>query len=101
MSIAVTEGTAQVYDLEAARMRRDARRAGEIPAHVWAEVEAANRLFEDLHDDGRRLVFDDRLDGRTVISLCDLGGRVLRSVTPGEVVDVPAVALAPVHGGAA
>lgn len=86
---------AQVYDLAAARERRAARQAAEvaptredeIPADVWAEVEAANRLFEDLQSDGRRIVFDDgHLDGRLVIALCDLEGRVLRAVAPGEVV---------------
>lgn len=86
---------ADVLQLETARANREARRAGEIPADVWEEVEAANRLFDELRADGRRLVFDDgRLSGRVVISLCDLEGRVLRSVTPGELVGVPSLSAA-------
>lgn len=99
-----TGHVAQVHDLAAARARRADREAvkaaltapafvdepavpGDIPADVWAEVEAANRLFEELHDDGHQIVFDDgHLDGRLVIALCDLEGRVLRAVPPAEVV---------------
>lgn len=94
---------ASVYDLAAARERRERRLAGEIPAEVWAEVEAANRLFEDLESEGRRIVFDDtRLDGRLVVSLCDLEGRILRLVDPDEVVAGPvAVPEARDEGGAA
>lgn len=86
---------AQVHDLAAARERRTARQAAtpeveSIPLDVWAEVEAANRLFEELQADGRQIVFDDgHLDGRLVIALCDLEGRVLRSVAPVEVLGVP------------
>lgn len=81
---------ADVLHLETARANREARRVGEIPTDVWEEVEAANRLFDELQADGRRVVFDDgRLSGRVVISLCDLEGRVLRSVTPGELVGTP------------
>ncbi len=86
---------ARVYDFEQARARRDAARAEAIPSDVWAEVEAANRLFEELEASGRRVVLDDeRLDGRLVIALCDLEGRMLRAVPPadlvtGDVVDGP------------
>jgi len=94
---------AQVYELEVARARRNARLAGQVPADVWAEVEAANRLFEELEGEGQHVVFDDgRLDGRTVIKLCDLEGRVLREVSATEVVGTPAVAaITRIRGGAA
>lgn len=109
MSVQQEHHLAEVHDLLAARRARDARRgradepgtpatgpavvtplrprpaADPMPVDVWAEVEAANRLFEDLAADGRRIVFDDgHLDGRLVISLCDLEGRVLRAVSPSE-----------------
>jgi len=93
-----------VLELATARANRDARRAGEIPTAVWEEVEAANRLFDELEADGRRIVFDDgRLTGRLVISLCDLEGRVLRAVTPGELVGAPPLSADSAHreGGAA
>jgi hypothetical protein len=95
---------ADVLEIETARANREARRAGEIPATVWEEVEAANRLFDELQADGRRIVFDDgRLNGRLVISLCDLDGRVLRSVAPGELVGTPPLSAdtARLNGGAA
>lgn len=81
---------AKVLELETARAKRDARVAGEIPKDVWMEVEAANKLFEELQAEGQQIVFDDgRLHGRLVISLCDLQGRVLRAVTPTEIVGTP------------
>lgn len=99
---------AQVHDLGAARARRAAREATPVPvdadpmpSDVWAEVEAANRLFEELQADGRRIVFDDgHLDGRLVIALCDLEGRVLRSVGPGELLAAPPQG-GVAHGGGA
>ena len=93
---------ARVYDLAAARERRERRVAGEIPAEVWAEVEAANRLFEELEAEGRRIVFDDtRLDGPLIVSLCDLEGRILRLVGADEVVGATTVDDALHDGGAA
>lgn len=78
---------AVIYDFAQAHARREAVRADSIPADVWAEVEAANRLFEELEASGRRVVLDDdRLDGRLVIALCDLEGRMLRSVPPADLV---------------
>ena len=103
-SDAVDDGTpsARVYDLAAARERRERRLAGEIPAEVWAEVEAANRLFDELEAEGRRIVFDDsRLDGRLVVSLCDMEGRVLRLVPPIEAVGGAAVDDAALRDGGA
>jgi hypothetical protein len=78
---------ARIYDFAQARARRDATRADAIPSDVWAEIEAANRLFEELEASGRRIVLDDeRLDGRLVIELCDLEGRMLRAVPPTDLV---------------
>ena len=43
-----------------------------IPDEVWDEVDAAAALFEQLHEEGRRMVFDhQRLTGRVVVSLVD------------------------------
>lgn len=95
---------ADVLHFETARANRESRRAGEIPSDVWEEVEAANRLFDELQADGRRVVFDNgRLNGRLVISLCDLEGRVLRAVTPTELVGRPPLSTdtARLEGGAA
>lgn len=74
-----TQAFAHVYELEEARRRRDAQilpMAGDrIPDEVWDEVEAAARLFDRLHAEGRRVVFDtDRLSGRVVASLLDADG---------------------------
>lgn len=78
---------ARIYDFASAQARREERRAGAIPADVWAEVEAANLLFEELEQSGRRVMLDDeRLDGRLVIALCDLEGRLLRSVPAADLV---------------
>ena len=56
-----------------------------IPDDVWDEVDAAAQLFENLHADGRRMVFDtDRLSGKVVASLLDADG----SATAEPVTDV-------------
>lgn len=78
----------RVYELEEARRRQDvgpARMPGDrIPEDVWDEVDAAAQLFENLHADGRRMVFDtDRLSGRVVASLLDADG----STTPVPLTD--------------
>lgn len=70
---------ARVYELEEARRRRDVNippMVGDrIPDEVWDEVDAAARLFERLHAEGSRVVFDtDRLSGRVVASLLDSEG---------------------------
>jgi hypothetical protein len=72
-------GFARVYELQEARARRAADQppiAGDrIPAEVWDEVDAAARLVEQLHAEGRRVMFDsDRLNGRVVASLLEPDG---------------------------
>ncbi len=72
---------ARVYELEEARSRRDKdipRMAGDkIPDDVWDEVDAAARLVETLHLQGRQMMFDtDRLSGRVVASLLENDGAI-------------------------
>ena len=69
----------------------DACAAGDLDRR-WATADAPERLLE------RRF-----LNGRLVISLCDLDGRVLRSVAPGELVGTPPLSAdtARLNGGAA
>lgn len=81
----------RVYELEEARRRQEtgpARMPGDrIPDDVWDEVDAAAQLFENLHADGRRMVFDtDRLSGRVVASLLDSDGSATQ-VPLADVVD--------------
>jgi hypothetical protein len=76
---APTNAFARVYELEEARRRREVPimpMAGDrIPDEVWDEVDAAARLFDRLHAEGRRVVFDtDRLSGKVVASLLDADG---------------------------
>jgi hypothetical protein len=59
-----------------------------IPAEVWDQVDAAARLAETLHADGRAVRFDvHKLDGGVVASLVDEGG-LLRPLLLEDVVDV-------------
>jgi hypothetical protein len=72
---------ARVYELEEARARRQSDQpaiAGDrIPAEVWDEVDAAARLFDQLHAEGRRMMFDtDRLSGKVVASLLEADGSI-------------------------
>jgi hypothetical protein len=74
-------GFARVYELEEARARRAADPpaiAGDrIPAEVWDEVDAAARLVEQLHAEGRSVMFDtDRLNGTVVASLLEPDGAI-------------------------
>jgi hypothetical protein len=60
-----------------------------IPAEVWDQVDAASRLAESLHTEGRAVRFDvHKLDGGVVASLVDDTGAVLRPLLLGDVVDV-------------
>src|ERR671935_435315 len=59
-----------------------------IPAEVWDQVDAAARLAENLHAEGRAVRFDvHKLDGGVVASLVDEGG-LLRPLLLTDVVDV-------------
>jgi hypothetical protein len=71
----------RVYELEAARRRREIplpEIAGDrIPDDVWDEVDAAARLVEQLETEGKRMMFDtDRLSGRVVASLLHPDGAI-------------------------
>src|SRR5262245_59280318 len=71
------EGLPEVVDL-ASRRRADLD-APEIPDHVWDEVEAASRLWQELRARDREVRFDtDNATGRVVATLRDLGGGVVR-----------------------
>ena len=60
-----------------------------IPTEVWDQVDAAARLAENLHADGRAVRFDvHKLDGGVVASLVDENGGLLRPLLLDDVVDV-------------
>jgi len=60
-----------------------------IPTEVWDQVDAAARLAENLHADGRAVRFDvHKLDGGVVASLVDENGGFLRPLLLDDVVDV-------------
>src|SRR3954463_5510599 len=53
------------------------------PAEVWDQADAAARLAESLHADGRAVRFDvHKLDGGVVASLVDENGGVLPPLPP-------------------
>jgi hypothetical protein len=68
---------AEVVDLAS---RREAEiDTPDIPDHVWNEVEAASRLWQELRARDREVRFDtDAVTGRVAASLCDLDGGVVR-----------------------
>jgi hypothetical protein len=60
-----------------------------IPDDVWQQVEAAHRLAEDLHSQGREVRFDvHKLSGDVVAALVDVDGGLLRPLLLSDVVDV-------------
>jgi hypothetical protein len=64
-----------------------------IPAEVWDQVDAAARLAEELHTQGRGVRFDvHKLDGDVVASLVDEDGAMLRPLLLGDVIDVDKLA---------
>ena len=64
-----------------------------IPAEVWDQVDAAARLAEELHAQGRGVRFDvHKLDGDVVASLVDEDGGMLRPLLLGDVIDVDKLA---------
>lgn len=67
----------------------DASATPPIPAEVWDQVDAASRLAESLHSEGRAVRFDvHKLDGGVVASLVDEEGGMLRPLLLEDVVDV-------------
>jgi hypothetical protein len=64
-----------------------------IPVEVWDQIDAAARLAESLHAEGRGVRFDvHRLDGDVVASLVDEDGGLLRPLLLNDVVDVDKLA---------
>jgi hypothetical protein len=60
-----------------------------IPAEVWAQVDAAARLADNLDAEGRQVRFDvHKLDGGVVASLVDDEGGILRPLLLQDVIDV-------------
>ena len=60
-----------------------------IPSEVWDQVDAAARLAENLHAEGRAVRFDvHKLDGGVVASLVDENGGFMRPLLLDDVVDV-------------
>ena len=70
---------------------RVALSSGDVPASPPPEVleamDAAARVARELHEQGRELRFASGEDGLR-IELCDLEGNVLRTIPPGELLDV-------------
>ena len=67
----------------------DAGATPPIPAEVWDQVDAAARLADNLHSEGRAVRFDvHTLDGGVVASLVDEEGGMLRPLLLEDVVDV-------------
>lgn len=60
------------------------------PESVRAEVDAAARRYEQLRQMGRELHFRTDDGGTIVVDVCDLEGRVLRTVPPSEALDIMA-----------
>jgi hypothetical protein len=64
-----------------------------IPPEVWDQVDAAARLAESLHSQGRGVRFDvHKLDGDVVASLVDEDGALLRPLLVTDVIDVDKLA---------
>lgn len=65
--------------------------SGDVPASPPPEVleamDAAGRVARELHEQGRELRFTSGVDGLR-IELRDLDGNVLRTVPPGELLDI-------------
>jgi hypothetical protein len=69
--------SAEIVDL--ASRREAAVDVPEIPADVWDEIDAASQLWHELRAENREVRFDtDAATGRTVASLYDLDGGVVR-----------------------
>lgn len=74
----------------AADLDRAARPEGP-PPEVQAEVRAAARCAERLHEMGRQLCFEpDPEGGRVRIEVRDLDGNVLRRIPPSEALEIAA-----------
>jgi hypothetical protein len=54
------------------------------PAEVWDEVDRAACAWRELRAQGREVHFARAADGRVGISLRELGGNVLRELSPAD-----------------
>lgn len=87
---------AEVFELAAARQTRPlpGGAAESIPPEVWAEVDRAHRLADELAARGQEVRFEThRLSGRVVASLCDRDGGVVRPLTLTDLVPDPGARL--------
>ena len=84
-----SSGFAQVFDLAAARARRDeALATPEIPETVLREMDAARLVLEALDAQGHELRFERELGGRIRAELRTVDGSVVRQVPLSEAVDI-------------
>jgi flagellar protein FlaG len=61
------------------------------PASVWAEVDKASQVVQQLQNRGRELHFEhDKKSGSLVIEVRDLEGKVLRRIPPSEALAIAA-----------
>lgn len=82
------EGFGQVFDLAVARARRAETTTSPIPSSLWAEMDAASRLFEALAAQGHELRFSEPQDGLPVrAELRSVDGTVVRPVSLSEAID--------------
>ena len=80
------EGFGQVFDLAVARTRR--AETPPVPSSLWAEIDAARRLYDALAAQGHELRFEPGGPGehvRAELRLVD--GEVVREVPLSEAVD--------------
>jgi len=82
-------GFAQVFDLAAARARREqALATPTIPPAVLHEMDSARRVLEALDAQGHELRFEHGLGGRIRAELRSVDGTVVRQVPLSEAIDV-------------
>lgn len=82
-------GFAQVFDLAAARARREqALATPAIPETVLQEMDSARLVLEALDAQGHELRFESELGGRIRAELRMVDGTVVRQVPLSEAVDV-------------
>lgn len=84
-----SNGFGQVFDLAAARARRnEALATPEIPQTVLREMDAARLVLEALDAQGHELRFERELGGRIRAELRTTDGHVVRQVPLSEAVDI-------------
>ncbi len=84
-----SNGFAQVFDLAAARARREQTLATPaLPQTVLQEMDAARLVLEALDAQGHELRFERELGGRIRAELRTVDGDVVRQVPLSEAVDL-------------